>query len=278
VLGWDHPHTLDALTSVAYWREAAGDAAGAAVAYGQLLAGLLRVLGPDDPATLEARANLVYWRGKAGNAAGAAIAFERLLADFLRVLGPDDPATLDARANLAYWRVKAGDVAGAEAAFQESLAEYMRVLGPDHRQTLSVRNILAHWHGTVGYVAGAASASQAQLMGIVTSLLLTVEVDGGDAEEIDDLTRGLLVEIEHGSGVGLAHAPARKGQLPVLTVPAAVPGLVAVVRSWLVRLRDQRVKVTLTLNHRSMSVEYPIGSMTHAQLTELLGRVREGPE
>ena len=49
VLGPDHPDTLTARSSFAYWRGESGDPAGAAEAFEQLLADRLRVLGPDHP-------------------------------------------------------------------------------------------------------------------------------------------------------------------------------------------------------------------------------------
>jgi hypothetical protein len=75
------------------WRAggAAGDAAGAAAAFRELLADYLRVHGPDHPGTLATRHSLARWRGAAGDAAGAAAAFRELLAGRLRVLGPDHP-------------------------------------------------------------------------------------------------------------------------------------------------------------------------------------------
>ncbi|MFC5645609.1 tetratricopeptide repeat protein, partial [Kitasatospora cinereorecta] len=50
-LGPDHPDTLTARSNLAWWRGEAGDAAGAAAAYDQLLPDLERVLGPDHPDT-----------------------------------------------------------------------------------------------------------------------------------------------------------------------------------------------------------------------------------
>ncbi|HEY5151266.1 MAG TPA: tetratricopeptide repeat protein, partial [Mycobacterium sp.] len=82
--------------------------AGAAAAFGDLLADRLRVLGPDHPDTLSTRSNLASWRGEAGDPAGAAAAIQDLLTDQLRVLGPDHPDTLTTRNNLAYWRRAAG--------------------------------------------------------------------------------------------------------------------------------------------------------------------------
>ncbi|MFF3787694.1 tetratricopeptide repeat protein, partial [Streptomyces sp. NPDC001933] len=93
--------------NLAYWRGQAGDAAGAATRFEELLADRVRVLGPDHPDTLTTRHNLAYWRGQAGDAAGAATRFEELLADRVRVLGTDHPDTLTTRQNLAHWRREA---------------------------------------------------------------------------------------------------------------------------------------------------------------------------
>ncbi|WP_255616936.1 MULTISPECIES: tetratricopeptide repeat protein [unclassified Saccharopolyspora] len=52
-------------------RGRAGDPAGAAEAFEELLTDRIRVLGPDHPATLTTRGNLTHWRGEAGDPAGA---------------------------------------------------------------------------------------------------------------------------------------------------------------------------------------------------------------
>jgi hypothetical protein len=65
VLGPDHPHTLTTRSNLASWLGEAGDPAGAATAYAELLTDQLRVLGPDHPDTLT-RGNLAYCRGKPG--------------------------------------------------------------------------------------------------------------------------------------------------------------------------------------------------------------------
>ncbi|MFI0203810.1 MULTISPECIES: tetratricopeptide repeat protein [Streptomyces] len=159
-LGPDHPATLTARHDMAYWRGAAGDAAGAATAFAELLADRLRVLGPDHPATLGTRHDLALWRGSraAADVAWAATAFAELLADQLRVLGPDHPDTLITRHDLAHWRGAAGDAAGAATATAELLADQLRVLGPDHPATLLARHNLAHWRGEAGDAAWAATA------------------------------------------------------------------------------------------------------------------------
>ena len=67
MLGPDHPDTLTTRSNLAYWRGEAGDPAGAATAFEQLLADYQRVLGADHPDTLTTRGHLMYWRGVAGD-------------------------------------------------------------------------------------------------------------------------------------------------------------------------------------------------------------------
>ena len=70
-LGPDHPDTLSARSNLADWRRQAGDPAGTAEAFEQLLTDRLRVLGPDHPDTLTSRHRLADWRGHAGDPAAA---------------------------------------------------------------------------------------------------------------------------------------------------------------------------------------------------------------
>jgi hypothetical protein len=149
---------LDTRQNLAYWRGEAGDAAGAAAAFADLLTDRLRVLGPDHPDTLTTRHELAYWRGEAGDAAGAAAAFGDLLTDRLRVLGPDHPDTLTTRHELAYWRGRTGDASGAATALADLLVDRLRILGPDHPHTLTTRHNLARWRGRTGDASDAAAA------------------------------------------------------------------------------------------------------------------------
>ena len=64
MLGLDHPDTLTTRSNLASWRGEAGDPAGAAADFEELLADRLRVLGPGHPDTLTTRSNLSYWTGK----------------------------------------------------------------------------------------------------------------------------------------------------------------------------------------------------------------------
>ncbi|WP_082373159.1 NB-ARC domain-containing protein [Nocardia sp. NRRL S-836] len=61
-LGPDHPDTLIIRGDLAYWRGEAGDPAGAAAAFAELLTDQLRVLGSDHPDTLTTRGDLAYWK------------------------------------------------------------------------------------------------------------------------------------------------------------------------------------------------------------------------
>ncbi|WP_063793251.1 toll/interleukin-1 receptor domain-containing protein [Frankia sp. R43] len=156
--GPDHPETLVIRRFLAFWQGEAGDHAGAATAFEQLLADQSRVLGPDHPHTLITRHNLACSQGHLGDPAGAATAFEQLLVDRLRVLGPDHPHVLGTQYYLAFWRGEAGDPVGAAAAFEYLLEEYLRVLGPEHPETLATWGNLADWRGEAGDPAGAATA------------------------------------------------------------------------------------------------------------------------
>ena len=67
VLGTEHPDTLAARASLAYWTGQAGDMAGARDQYAGLLPVMERVLGTEHPYTLSARGNLAYWTKRAEN-------------------------------------------------------------------------------------------------------------------------------------------------------------------------------------------------------------------
>ncbi|MET7796890.1 tetratricopeptide repeat protein [Streptomyces decoyicus] len=157
-LGPDHPITLTLRGELLRFRGEAGDAAGAATAFAELLEDMVRVLGDDHAFTLTTRHDLARFRGEMGDAAGAATAFAELLEHMVRLLGPDHPDTLTARGELARIRGQAGDAAGAAAAFAELLEQRVRVLGPDHPDTLTTRGNVLRFRGEVGDAAGAATA------------------------------------------------------------------------------------------------------------------------
>jgi hypothetical protein len=156
--GSDHPSVLDARYGLAKLRGDAGDPAGAAAAFAELLADQIRLEGATHRNTFDIRNELARWRGYAGDAAGAVSALTELVPDLIRSLGADDPRTLTVRHNLASYRGMAGDYAAAADALAELLPERIRVIGPDHPDTLSTRHNLARWRGETGDAAGALQA------------------------------------------------------------------------------------------------------------------------
>jgi hypothetical protein len=119
-------------------------------------------------------------------------------------------------------------------------------------------------------------------------LIVRVVVPEGDEDEIDAMTRQLMAEIRDSSSVDAAElasspgtVPGAKsgelvqiGQLVLTVVPAAIPGLVAMLRAWSSRPRAAPVKVALKLEHGEVDVEYPVGSMSHDDLMELVAAAR----
>ena len=155
--GPEHPRTLDARYSVAYWTGEAGDAAGARDQFAALLPISERVQGPEHPGTLNTRHELARWTGQAGDAAGARDQFAALLPIRERVQGPEHPDTLNTRHELAYWTGQAGDAAGARDQYAALLPIRERVQGPEHPDNLPTRANLAYWTGEAGDAAPDAS-------------------------------------------------------------------------------------------------------------------------
>ena len=111
--GAEHPDTLTARASLAFWTGQAGDAAGARDQSPRCCPSRSGSWAPSTAETLTTRANLARWTGEAGDAAGARDQLAALLPIRERVLGAEHPHTLITRANLAYWTGEAGDAAGA---------------------------------------------------------------------------------------------------------------------------------------------------------------------
>jgi hypothetical protein len=153
--GPEHPDTLTARHSLAYWTGRAGDAAGARDQLAALLPIRERVLGPEHPDTLDTRNQLAAWTGRTGDAAGARDQLAVLLPIRERVLGPKDPDTLDTRNQLARWTGRAGDPGGARDQLAALLPIRERVLRPERPETLATRHDLAYWTGEAGDAAGA---------------------------------------------------------------------------------------------------------------------------
>ncbi len=98
---------------------------------------------------------------------------------------------------------------------------------------------------------------------------LELSVEGGDAEELDDLTRELKLEIEQ-IGVesvkrvaeGMPPAGAKGadwtmiGQLVVTLAPSIVPPLIEVLKSWVERKPSTPVKIKIRAGKRTAQIEY----------------------
>jgi hypothetical protein len=115
-LGTEHPSTLAARATLAFWAGEAGDAAAARDQYAALLPVQERVSGAEHPTTLSARDNLARWTGQAGDAAAARDQYAALLPVRERVSGAEHPSALAARANLAHWTRQAEKPAPARGA------------------------------------------------------------------------------------------------------------------------------------------------------------------
>lgn len=125
---------------------------------------------------------------------------------------------------------------------------------------------------------------------------VTVRLEGRDADprEVDELTRRLLQEIRNRTDVAGADL-ARSGPAPehgksadlvqtgvivLNTLAPALPGLVSLLRGWAGRRRagtGPDVNVTLSVADRSVHLEYPVGSMSHADLMKMIAIVANGP-
>jgi hypothetical protein len=111
-------------------------------------------------------------------------------------------------------------------------------------------------------------------------LIIRIDAVDADDRELDRLARQLRKEILDRTDVDEAElvtspelAPGSKGaglvelgQLVLQLAPAALPGLIAVLRSWISRRSDAKTRVVLKLGDRSLELEYPVGSMTHEDL------------
>jgi hypothetical protein len=197
--GPEHPDTLSARDTLAFFTGSAGDAAGARDQHAALLPIRERVQGPEHPGTLWTRGNLAYWTGEAGDAAGARDQYAVLLPIEERVLGPEHRFTLRDRNGLANFTGEAGDAAGARDQYAVLLAFEERVLGPEHPDTLRDRDNLARWTGEAGDAAGARDQY---------AVLLPIEERVSGPEHPDTLTTRANLdywrgEADRGSGSGV---------------------------------------------------------------------------
>ncbi|NAS20089.1 tetratricopeptide repeat protein [Herbidospora sp. NEAU-GS84] len=212
--GPEHPDTLLAQASLAYYTRQAGDAAAARDQLAALLPIHERVLGAEHPETLTNRANLAYLLGSEGDAAGARDQYAALLPIRERVQGAEHPATLTTRANLARWTGQAGDPAGARDQYAALLPIRERVSGAEHPATLISLHNLASWSGEAGDPAGARDQYAALLP-------IRERVSGAEHPTTLDTQHNLA----HWSGVAGDAAGARDQLAVLLPIRVRVQGV-----------------------------------------------------
>jgi hypothetical protein len=123
------------------------------------------------------------------------------------------------------------------------------------------------------------------------SLLVRIEAGEVEDDEMDRLTRQLRSELREDTDadqvdlVRSGRAPEgtkageilQLGDLAVKILPAAVPGLIAVLRSWAVRHKQHDMKVMVKVGERAVELEYPVGTMTREDVLNLVAIVAAAP-
>ena len=132
LLGRYDRDTLTTWRELAWYRDEAGDPAGALQLLAQVTPDLVQAFGPGDPDTLQARCELAVLTGTTGNAPGAAQQLSALLPELAAVLGPYDQRVLKAQHDLALQIADTGDVGGALARLQQLVPLVQQVLGEGH--------------------------------------------------------------------------------------------------------------------------------------------------
>ncbi len=114
-------------------------------------------------------------------------------------------------------------------------------------------------------------------------LLITVSTEGGDPEELDELTRQLRSEIEELNvdwveNVSLGKAPSGTkavdlmsiGQFVVGIGPNLIGPLFACVKSWVERKPSTPVKIKIKMGKKTAQIEYDPIHTTEAELATLV--------
>jgi len=114
-------------------------------------------------------------------------------------------------------------------------------------------------------------------------LLIELSVDGGDANELDELTRQLRDQVtelnihsvesvsarETPSGTKSVD-PAVIGQMVVTLAPTIVPPLFELLKSWIERKPSTPVKIRVKVGKRTASIEYDPTKTTAKELNDLV--------
>jgi hypothetical protein len=114
-------------------------------------------------------------------------------------------------------------------------------------------------------------------------LLVTLSLDEGDEEELDELTRQLKSEIEELSvnsveNVLKGGAPEGTkaiewiiiGKLAVDLAPIVIPPLFALIKSWIERKPSTPVKVKITVGKKTAQIEYDPTKTSAKELENLV--------
>jgi hypothetical protein len=124
------------------------------------------------------------------------------------------------------------------------------------------------------------------------ALRVRIEAPDLDDEEMDRLTRQLWSELRDNtdadrvelvetteSPMGTKGATALDlGIVAVQVLPTAVPSVISAIRGWTARKpRQTAMKVSVKVENRELSLEYPIGTMTNEQMMELITYVTKAP-
>ncbi len=119
-------------------------------------------------------------------------------------------------------------------------------------------------------------------------LVVHIGGDGLDAEQVDVLTRSLLVELRQlpvearlATG-GTAPRGAKGdllavGELVVAALPGVLTSVVTFLQSWLKRGDGKTLKIKWTSGKSSFAVDLPRGEFSHQQLNDLLANLQAGP-
>jgi hypothetical protein len=103
----------------------------------------------------------------------------------------------------------------------------------------------------------------------VTDLLIELSLEGGDAVELDELTRQLQSEVGELNvdsveqvSTGIAPAGTKAvdmaaiGQMAVTLAPAVIPPLFDLLKSWIDRKPSTPVKIRVKVGKRTAQIEY----------------------
>ncbi|MFE3230868.1 hypothetical protein ACFXKJ_02060 [Kitasatospora indigofera] len=124
--------TLTTWRELAWYRDAAGDPAGALHLLGMVVPDLMQALGPADPDTLQARFELAVLTGTAGHPQAAAQQLHALIPQLAATLGPYDERVLKAQHDLALQVADTGDVPGALHQLRLLVPLVQQMLGEGH--------------------------------------------------------------------------------------------------------------------------------------------------